>query len=121
MANRIPRISNRGNIIATKIPAFKLPEAAVEIYPTRVGPPEHPKSPANAKKANIAVPPFFIRADALLKLPGHMMPTERPHTAQPIREITGDGDKEIHKYDKIQSTPLPSINLSKLILSPYFP
>ena len=35
--------------------------------------------------------------EALLKLPGHMMPTERPHTAQPMRLITGEGTREMHR------------------------
>ena len=40
--------------------------------PTKVGPPEHPTSPASARSANRDVPPLRSAMDALLKLPGHM-------------------------------------------------
>lgn len=82
---------------AAIIPILRLPEAAAEIYPTRAGPPEHPRSPPKAISANMAVPPFFISAEALLKLPGHMIPTDSPQTAQPARDKRGDGDRLMHK------------------------
>jgi len=60
-----------------------------------VGPEEQPKSPARARKANIAVPPPRMEADAILKVPGHMIPTDRPHIPQPISPSAGWGDREI--------------------------
>ena len=36
-------------------------------------------------------------AAALLKLPGHIIPTESPQRAQPARLNAGDGEREINK------------------------
>ena len=47
--------------------------------------------------ANMAVPPVRMDAAALLKLPGHMIPTDRPQSAQPIRLNTGDGTRLISR------------------------
>lgn len=67
-------------------PIFKLSSNAPDTIPTSVGPPEHPTSPPNASRANNAVPPFGRAADALLNVPGHMMPTDNPQTIM-IRRI----------------------------------
>ena len=114
-------INNTGKTIAVNIPRRRLPENALETNPTRVGPPEHPKSPASASIANRTVPPLFIAADALLKVPGHIIPTENPQIAQPISPTIGTGTREMHKYEATHSTQLPFINRSKLSFSPYFP
>ena len=82
---------------AERIPFFKSSDAAPEMYPTSEGPPEHPRSPASASKANMAVPPFLIAADALLKLPGHMIPTDNPQTPHPKRDKRGEGEREMHR------------------------
>ncbi len=92
-----PATSSTGKITAARIPFFKSSEAMLDTYPTSVGPPEQPRSPARANSANMAVPPFLMSADPLLKLPGHMIPTDRPQTAQPTRENTGDGEREMHR------------------------
>lgn len=94
---RIPAISSAGKITAARIPFLKSPDAMLETYPTSVGPAEQPKSPASASRANSAVPPFLIDAEALLKLPGHMIPTDSPQMPQPTRERNGDGDSEMHR------------------------
>lgn len=94
---RMPRINKIGNIIAPKIPAFKLSEKALDTSPTKVGPPEQPRSPANARNANMAVPPPRIEAEAILKVPGHNMPTDNPHKPQPISPRTGYGESDIIK------------------------
>ena len=47
-----------------------------------------------AGSANSAVPPCRIAFAAMLKLPGHMMPTERPQRAQPTRPNTGQGESD---------------------------
>lgn len=65
--------------------------------PTNVGPDEQPRSPASANSANIAVPPRRNDAAARLNDPSHMMPTEKPQTAQPIRLVTGQGEGEMSK------------------------
>ena len=57
--------------------------------PTKVGPPEQPKSPARASRANSAVPPPRMEAVAMLKVPGHMMPTDSPQSPQPINPKAG--------------------------------
>ena len=46
-----------GNSVAVNSPVLRFPPAATEIFPTIEGPTAAPKSPANAKNANIAVPP----------------------------------------------------------------
>ena len=98
LLQRIIPISNRtGKIIPAKTPIFKLSPNAPETIPTNVGPPEQPISPPNANNANIAVPPFGKAADALLKVPGHMIPTDSPQTAQAIRLSHGFGKREIPK------------------------
>lgn len=84
-------------MIAVKIPVFIFPPAMSDTVPTRVGPDEHPKSPARASKANIAVPPLRREAAALLKVPGHIIPTEAPHKAHPIRLRIGEGVRLISK------------------------
>ena len=84
-------------MIAARIPIFRLSDAIPETYPTTVGPPEQPRSPASAKSANITVPPFLMEADALLNVPGHIIPTDSPQIAQPSSEITGDGAKLLHR------------------------
>ncbi|KAI4441174.1 Adaptive-response sensory-kinase SasA [Schaedlerella arabinosiphila] len=92
-----PATSSTGKITAARIPFFKSSEAMLDTYPTSVGPPEQPRSPASANSANMAVPPFLMSAAPLLKLPGHMIPTDRPQTAQPTSENTGDGEREMHR------------------------
>ena len=87
------RSSIVGKMIPAKIPNFIFPLAALETMPTKVGPLEHPISPANASKANIAVPPVGSETDALLKGPGHIMPTDRPQMAHPIKLRTGCGER----------------------------
>ena len=52
-----PKINTIGKNAATSNPIFKLPPAKLENTPTIDGPIEPPKSPPNAKNANIAVPP----------------------------------------------------------------
>ena len=41
-----------GNTTANSRPVFRLPPAAPETIPTRVGPPEQPRSPNRASRAN---------------------------------------------------------------------
>ena len=74
----IPARSRIGNTIAAKIPIRRLFPRLLETNPASVGPPEHPRSPASASSANIAVPPPRIDADAILNVPGHIIPTENP-------------------------------------------
>ena len=72
-----------GKNVAISNPACKLPPAKSENMPTIDGPTEPPKSPPNAKNANIAVPPAGHFCAEILKVPGHMIPTESPHNAHP--------------------------------------
>lgn len=74
-------ISVIGKTVAAKMPIFKLSPSIPAILPANVGPPAQPTSPANARNANIAVPPPFIEVDASLYVPGQSMPTENPDTA----------------------------------------
>lgn len=83
-----------GNIVATNNPILRFPPASSERLPTIAGLIIAPKSPANAKKANIAVPPFGHRCEEILIEPGHIMPTADPQSAQPISPRIGKVDKD---------------------------
>ena len=48
-----------------------------------VGPREHPISPPNASKANMA----------FKNVPGQKIPTEKPHNMHPINDNHGYGDR----------------------------
>ena len=63
------------------------------IRPTIPGPILPPKSPAMARRENIAVPPFGNVFEEILIVPGHIIPTENPQTAQPTRLSIGTGTK----------------------------
>ena len=52
--NKILTTINTGKITPAKIPIFRFSDAISETNPTKVGPPEHPTSPANARSANNA-------------------------------------------------------------------
>lgn len=93
--NKILTTSNTGKMTPAKIPIFRFSDAISETNPTKVGPPEHPASPASASSANNAVPPFLREADALLNVPGYMIPTDNPQIEQPISAINGDADSDI--------------------------
>lgn len=56
--------------MAQRMPTRKLSPNALETMPARVGPSEQPTSPAKARRANRAVPPFRREAEALLKILG---------------------------------------------------
>ena len=86
-----------GKDVAASKPVLRLPPAISERLPTKVGLVMAPKSPANAKKANIAVPPVgHLWADMLID-PGHIIPTVIPQRAQPASPKMGTGDKDATK------------------------
>lgn len=86
-----------GKIVAVSSPILRLPPASSEKFPTIAGLTVAPKSPANAKKANIAVPPFGHFWEERLMVPGHMMPTLKPQRAHPASPRTGRGEREASK------------------------
>ena len=90
-------VSNTGNITAAKIPVCNCPVVALETNPTKVGPTEQPKSPAKASKAKSVVPPARSEAAAVLKVPGHIIPTESPVRAHPIKLIIGLDVKPVNR------------------------
>lgn len=106
----MPINKSMGNITPAKKPILRLLPKAPETIPTTVGPPAHPTSPANASNANIAVPPLASEAAALLNTPGHMIPTDRPHNAQPIKPTMGLGTSEMQRYAIIHKMLLTIIN-----------
>ena len=73
------------------IPAFRSSPVFCVTNPITNGPMEPPISPAMARSANSAVPPSGILEDEILMVPGHIIPTEKPHTTQPIRFKRGYG------------------------------
>ena len=78
MNNRIT-----GKISPHLMPLLILFPAFWVIRPTIPGPILPPKSPAMARRENIAVPPFGNVFEEILIVPGHIIPTEKPHTIQP--------------------------------------
>ena len=83
-----------GKIVAASSPVFRLPPASSERLPTIAGLTVLPKSPANAKTANMAVPPCGHFREERLIVPGHIMPTLKPQRAQPARPRIGKGERE---------------------------
>ena len=103
--------STIGKIVPAKNPIFILSLNLFEIKPTSPGPAVQPKSPPSASSAKSAVPPLLIDAEALLKEPGHIIPTESPHTAQPIKLTALFGTRLIIRYDAAHKTALILKNL----------
>ena len=91
------KINTTGNIAAKSRPILRSPPAMPEKRPTIDGPTVAPISPAKAKNANIAVPPMGHFCAEILIVPGHMIPTEIPHSAQPANPIIGKGDRDAIK------------------------
>lgn len=86
---------NCSSVSCLKRDAFRLGDERVtksDIYPTRLGPILQPISPASARSANREVPPFLKYLTDRLKVPGHRMPTEKPHKEQPTSESNGWGE-----------------------------
>ena len=90
----MPAKMSNGKIIANRSPVCRFPLFAFAIIPTTVGPAEHPMSPANAINAYMAVPAFGSAMAAVLNVPGQKIPTEKPHSAHPIKPNSGLLDKE---------------------------
>ena len=86
-----------GKTTAKSKPVFRLPPTASAIEPTIVGHIVAPKSPASAKKANIAVPPLGQVFEEIQIVPGHIMPTASPQRAQPIRPKIAIDDSAANK------------------------
>lgn len=86
-----------GKIVAASNPVFRLPPAVSERLPTIAGLTAAPKSPAKAKNANIAVPPLGHFCEDRLMEPGHIMPTDKPQSAQPASPSIGNADKDANK------------------------
>ena len=90
-SKRTERTKTAGKTQPASTPIFKLSFAACVTSQTMPGPTAPPRSPAIARKANIAVPPSGIFLEAILIVPGHMMPTEKPHKLHPTRFKNGSG------------------------------
>ena len=86
-----------GKKVAKSRPVFRLPPTASAMPPAIAGLTVAPKSPANARKANIAVPPFGHFLEERLIVPGHIIPTDNPHSAQPDSPTIGEGDRAADK------------------------
>ena len=92
-----PKIKPMGNTVAKSKPVFRLPPTVSAIQPTMAGLTVAPKSPAKAKKANIAVPPLGHFCEEILMVPGHIIPTDNPQKAQPIRPMPEIGDRDANR------------------------
>ena len=86
-----------GKMVATNNPILRLPPAISENLPTIAGLTVAPKSPAKAKKANIAVPPRGHFCDEILMVPGHIIPTANPQRAHPANPNIEEADKDASK------------------------
>ena len=93
-----------GKTIATSIPDFRSSPNASDTMPTKVGPAVHPKSPASASKANIAVPPVGMFFAATLNVPGHISAHEAPQSATPASETPALGTSVTKRYAAIPTT-----------------
>ena len=81
----------------TRSPILMLPPNKSATLPTIAGPIPPPRSPAIAKSANIAVPPVGNALEEMLIVPGHMIPTENPHTIHPASPIIGFSENDANK------------------------
>ena len=86
-----------GKTVAINNPALRLLPAISENLPTIAGLTVAPKSPAKAKKANIAVPPLGHFWDDILIVPGHIIPTANPQRAHPANPNIEEADKDANK------------------------
>lgn len=86
-----------GNIVAASKPFFRFSPVTSATFPTIVGPAVAPRSPANAKNANIAVPPAGHFREERLIVPGHMIPTASPQRAHPVKPNTAQDATEANK------------------------
>lgn len=86
---------NTGKTIDIRIPDEMLPPRRSAAKPVRVGPAEHPTSPARARNANIAVPHEGRSFAAMLNVPGQNIPTEKPQSVQPARLNAGYGESDV--------------------------
>lgn len=93
----IPTTNTIGKTAAIRSPFCKSLCAKPETTPTDIGPMVPPRSPAKAKKANIAVPPAGQACEEILMVPGHRIPTEKPHSAHPAIPKRDDGDRAANK------------------------
>ena len=95
--NKSPNTMQTGNMVAASSPFFRFSPVASATLPTRTGPAVAPRSPANARKANMAVPPVGHFWEDKLMVPGHMIPTARPQSAHPdspnIAQLESDATK----------------------------
>ena len=92
-----PTTSMHGKTVAASNPVLRFPPAISERLPTIAGLTIAPVSPANAKNANIAVPPLGHFCEDMLIDPGHIIPTAKPHSAQPARPRIGVADKDANR------------------------
>ena len=86
--------STSGKIQPASTPLRISSPALCEMFPTIPGPIAPPRSPAMARRANIAVPPEGIFPEQMLMVPGHIIPTEKPHIIQPASPSMGISDRE---------------------------
>ena len=92
-----PHTSTTGKTVATNSPALSFPPAISEMLPTIAGLTIAPRSPANARNANIAVPALGHFCEEILIEPGHITPTAKPQSAQPASPRIGNVDREANK------------------------
>ena len=86
-----------GNIVAANKPFLRFSSVISAIFPTKTGPAVAPRSPANAKNANIAVPPPGHLREEREIVPGHIIPTARPQSAHPANPSTAQEASEASK------------------------
>ena len=108
-------------MIDDKIPVLRLSEKRDDTKPTTDGPEQQPKSPPSASRANIAVELLGSDFAESENVPGHIIHTLKPHSAQPISDNTGVGESEIKRYEAMQSTVEAVIAFDISNLSPNFP
>ena len=104
----MPTSSITGNTTEKAIAGCKFPPDASATAPAAAGPEAHPRSPASARKAYIAVPPAGRAAAAAEKVPGQRTPTANPQTPHPSIPSSGT-PREARTYPPMLSTPQKAI------------
>lgn len=95
MENRIS-MHRTGKITGGKV-LYVTPSNMEAASARRGGTREHPASPPSARRLKRGVPPLGMVLDAVLKVPGQRIPTDRPQMPQPRRLIAGSGDQGYNK------------------------
>ena len=98
----IPSTASKGNTRLNAKPIFIFALKASDINPTTDGPKKQPTSPEKARIPKVDDLQSNKVDEAREYTPGHKMPTNSPHTPQPIKLKIGAGEKTMIRKDATQ-------------------